>query len=474
MAISFTGLYNQTHQFSAGSIAINTPFIGNLLAIEVTTKPEYAPNTQVIGYLYQHYQTSSKGYALRSGKDVISLELPETDSLTFVPTPHLSDSYTLSLRYAIAGAFVEQSNTAPIPQNILLLPNQVMAIEQAIQYLNDQISTGSLSVSWDEITAKPTSFNPSSHNHEILEINGLTTALNSKASSGHNHSISEVSGLTDTLNAKSNTGHTHSISNIDGLSTELGDIATDLVALDTRVGSLEGSLGLTLKERLVTAFASNGSITLTDVSIGIQGIYELATSAGSVVSAGNLTSNTSNSNFTVNQSSSFSSSFNAFRLFDGVLNPEPDWCSDSSAPQWVSMDFNKSQGVGAYSITPSNVSITNSNTPRNFTLQGSNNNSTWVDLDTRTNVIGWSAGIAQIFTLSIPANYRYYRLFVSQTNGGNFVRIGELILFGANIPSGYVKKPLNEYSVIADYSDFSTHVIKKLSAGTAQVLIKYL
>ncbi|MCA6588081.1 MAG: hypothetical protein IM531_02470 [Pseudanabaena sp. M090S1SP1A06QC] len=239
MAISFTGLYNQTHQFSAGSIAINTPFIGNLLAIEVTTKPEYAPNTQVIGYLYQHYQTSSKGYALRSGKDVISLELPETDSLTFVPTPHLSDSYTLSLRYAIAGAFVEQSNTAPIPQNILLLPNQVMAIEQAIQYLNDQISTGSLSVSWDEITAKPTSFNPSSHNHEILEINGLTTALNSKASSGHNHSISEVSGLTDTLNAKSNTGHTHSISNIDGLSTTLSSINSELTSIDGRLDTLE-------------------------------------------------------------------------------------------------------------------------------------------------------------------------------------------------------------------------------------------
>ena len=81
MEINFTNLHEQSHQFSNGLVAIEQDFSGNLLSIDVTTKPEYLANSQIIGYLYQIYESASKGYAIKSGKDLIRLELPETDRL---------------------------------------------------------------------------------------------------------------------------------------------------------------------------------------------------------------------------------------------------------------------------------------------------------------------------------------------------------------------------------------------------------
>lgn len=175
MGVNLQGLYNQSHQFSGGIVNINAPFVGNVLAIEVSTKPEYVPNSQVIGYLYQHYQFASKGYALRSGKDIIALELPETDSLSFVPTPYLSDSYTLSIKYATIGAVVDGENTIGLPQEILDLPNNVQAIDLQLEQIENQIQEVEESIpTWDTLTAKPETFPPSSHTHTAEQITGLS------------------------------------------------------------------------------------------------------------------------------------------------------------------------------------------------------------------------------------------------------------------------------------------------------------
>ena len=56
-------------------------------------------------------------------------------------------------------------------------------------------------------------------------------------------------------------------------------------------------------------------------------------------------------------------------------------------------------------------------TPKNFTLQGSNNNSSWTTLDTRTNETAWSSGEKRAYTVSSPASYLYYKLDVTLNNG---------------------------------------------------------
>lgn len=228
MTLTFTGLYTGTHQYKDGTVDIAVPFVGNVLAIELTTKPEYVESNQIIGYLFQAKDDAQKAYVLRSGKDVIKLDLPETDRLLFSPTRYLTDTYTLTIGYATVGNVGSGSINLTIPEQILGLPARVEALE-GTEWLVD----------WDMVTGKPTSFIPSIHTHEISDVSGLTTALNQKANSTHLHSISDVSGLTEALNGKANLTHTHSISDIVGLSVELGDIGNDLVDLETRITNLE-------------------------------------------------------------------------------------------------------------------------------------------------------------------------------------------------------------------------------------------
>lgn len=71
---------------------------------------------------------------------------------------------------------------------------------------NSQATT----ITWDDVTGKPSVFTPASHTHSISDVSNLQTTLNGKASTSHTHSISDVTSLQTNLNGKmsspSNTG----------------------------------------------------------------------------------------------------------------------------------------------------------------------------------------------------------------------------------------------------------------------------
>jgi hypothetical protein len=191
--ITWTQLYLQTHQFNEGAIAIASSFVGNVLAIAATTKPEYAESKQIIGYVFQDSGEARKGYALYSGKDILLLSVPETTGLTFFPTTYLSDSYTLDISYASIGNILE-SNTAPIPDLILELPVRVSEVEASVEGLGLAIESqtetdlshasrltaleGTISnPSWGDIGDKPSTFPPDEHVHDISDVTDLSSVL---------------------------------------------------------------------------------------------------------------------------------------------------------------------------------------------------------------------------------------------------------------------------------------------------------
>ena len=178
MSITLTRLYSDTHHYDAGTVQINIPFVGNTLAIELTTKPEYATTEQRIGTLFQFSGTAQKAYDLYSGKDIVKLELPETDKLWFSPTSYLSDNYVLTIDYTNVGSVINGSNTVSVPEQILGLPARVTALENV-----PVVST----IQWDSVTGKPLLFMPSQHNHVISEVTGLTDVL-----AGYNLSIQNI------------------------------------------------------------------------------------------------------------------------------------------------------------------------------------------------------------------------------------------------------------------------------------------
>lgn len=64
-------------------------------------------------------------------------------------------------------------------------------------------------VAWTSLTGIPSAFNPTAHNHDIANINGLSAALAAKAAAVHSHVVTDITGLQAVLDGKSATGHTH-------------------------------------------------------------------------------------------------------------------------------------------------------------------------------------------------------------------------------------------------------------------------
>lgn len=101
---------------------------------------------------------------------------------------------------------------------------------------------GPTSVTWSDVTGKPSTFPPSSHTHSISDVTSLQTALDGKSSishthawgditgkpatftpTAHSHVIADVTNLQTTLDGKANTAHTHVIGNITNFPSQTGN-----------------------------------------------------------------------------------------------------------------------------------------------------------------------------------------------------------------------------------------------------------
>lgn len=111
---------------------------------------------------------------------------------------------------------------------------------------------------------------------------------------------------------------------------------------------------------------------------------------------------------------------------DGL--PLTNWLDDfTAAPQFLTYDF----GVGVtkkvkrYRITSAEDGSSYGQTldPMNWTVEGSNNGSSWTVLDTRSNESFGNRGETREFRVADPGLYRYYKLNVS-SNYGSAATVG--------------------------------------------------
>ncbi len=72
-----------------------------------------------------------------------------------------------------------------------------------------------------------------------------------------------------------------------------------------------------------------------------------------------------------------------------------------------------------------------SGAPKDWILQGSNDDTTWTDLDTRTDETTWTAETFNTYTFTNSTPYRYYRLYVSDENSRGYLDIDEFELIEA-------------------------------------------
>lgn len=106
--------------------------------------------------------------------------------------------------------------------------------------------------------------------------------------------------------------------------------------------------------------------------------------------------------------------FEAWKVFDG--DPVTYMELVGTVSGIVGYQFPSAVAVHKYEMTARADTAIGS--PKAWTLQGSNNGTTWTTLDTRTNV-GWFAGQSRQYALTNTTAYTYYRLNITANSSGN-------------------------------------------------------
>lgn len=175
--------------------------------------------------------------------------------------------------------------------------------------------------------------------------------------------------------------------------------------------------------------ATNGrGIAVTKVAAGKPGLAVAYAGGGAAVrvSPNAMTSNVLPAPYVASASTTLGAGYEAYRSFNSTANLY--WHSSTTVPQWVKIDLGS--GLAATSYTVQSRTDTVTNQPKAWTLEGSNNDSTWTVADTRTAQPTVAAGaLIGTYTMATPGTYRYWRWTFTTALGSSFVDCGNLALY---------------------------------------------
>lgn len=134
---------------------------------------------------------------------------------------------------------------------------------------------------------------------------------------------------------------------------------------------------------------------------------------------------------TVSADSEYSSGdYAAWRAVDDSNSSYVSWISNEGMafPHWLQYRFTSGKIVTSYTVTSRNY--TNTYAPAAWTLRGSNNGSTWTDLNTQSGQT-FSQNEKKTYTFSNTNSYTYYRLYMTAGTNSIYVAVGEFELLEA-------------------------------------------
>lgn len=145
-----------------------------------------------------------------------------------------------------------------------------------------------------------------------------------------------------------------------------------------------------------------------------------------------LTGPSTPSGHTAIASSTYSpGSYNAWKAFNGSKNIY-GWYANGSLPQTLTRGFLEPIKLSAYKIYPHYWEVLAHLGPAAWTLQGSNNNSTWINIDNRSGQTYQPLVEPPIHIIQTPNFYKFYRWTFTKLFGSgtpNYVGMNEITLF---------------------------------------------
>ena len=108
-------------------------------------------------------------------------------------------------------------------------------------------------------------------------------------------------------------------------------------------------------------------------------------------------------------------------------NPDTKWLAFQTTG-WARYQLSAPKKALTYTLTSANDAPERD--PRDVTVQGSTDGTTWTDLDRRTGLSFSSRLQRQTFTVTTPGDYTYYRLTITAVNGASLLQLADWGLFG--------------------------------------------
>ncbi|MBI5237716.1 MAG: discoidin domain-containing protein [Deltaproteobacteria bacterium] len=109
--------------------------------------------------------------------------------------------------------------------------------------------------------------------------------------------------------------------------------------------------------------------------------------------------------------------------FDGVTGGDSCWQTNNGLPQWLKITYPEPRKAKGYVLQTGGIP---ERMIKSWTLQGSDDDNKWTDIDSRQGQIDWKKHEKRLYELGQPAEYRYYRFFITEGNDPVFLRIDEI------------------------------------------------
>lgn len=147
-----------------------------------------------------------------------------------------------------------------------------------------------------------------------------------------------------------------------------------------------------------------------------------------------MTSNNTPSPVVISASSEYNSAWAAWGAFT-QSGSDRSWSASGSLPQWIKVNLGEGnkRKIFGYTVVGRYDNLLNYNASA-WTLQGSNDNSSWITLDTQTGQsLGNSPNMLEYALSSVSSPYQYFMFTVTACNSNGNPCFGEIELLGAPI-----------------------------------------
>lgn len=181
----------------------------------------------------------------------------------------------------------------------------------------------------------------------------------------------------------------------------------------------------------------NRILTISEMNAIKDGNYSSSFDKVTEFAPHDLTSPTSHSPFVVSSSDTYPG-FDAFKAFDGQFDIYHNSLGNTGEAYWLKLDIGSGNAkkLFGYCVQVDNYPEPN-RAPKNWTMEGSNDDSVWDTLDTRINQTSWGSGETRFYVCDTYATeYRYLRLNITANNGDSYTQVAELYLYAPEATPG--------------------------------------